>query len=102
MSFKFVRQSIDEDSIEDVLALADMGLSYKTIAREVWGDGHIETLVKRVANILNSYGIRVRDYREGLNKHGKSVIAAIRRDANVLQAIRSAAKEVTASIRKTG
>lgn len=107
MKFKLIKRSIQDQEVDQVLDLADMGMSRKCIASEVYGTTEVGTptasSLMRVHHILRDYGYRVTDYRNGRNKHGKAVIAAIRRDANVLESIRAAQKEVkTALTRKTG
>ena len=106
MKFQIVKRSIRDEEVEQVLDLADWGMSRKLIATEVYGGGEGDQPSKaslmRVHHILRDYGIRVTDYRNGRNKHGKAMISSIRREAHVLEAIRAAGKEVAAVIRKTG
>lgn len=106
MKCQIVKRSIRDEEIEQVLDLADWGMSRKLIATEVYGggDGHqpSKASLMRVHHILRDYGIRVTDYRNGRNKQGKAMISAIRREAYILEAIRAASVEVSAVIRKTG
>lgn len=106
MKFQLIRRSIQDDETEHVCALADMGMSRKLIAKEVYGaksSGEpVDGSPARVHNILATYGVRVTDYRNAANKHGRAVVAAIRREADVLSVIRSAQQEVAKAIRKTG
>ena len=107
MKFKIVRRSINEEEADQVIDLANWGMSRKLIAMEVYGtdsgsnEPHDSSLM-RVNHILHDYGVRVTDYRNGRNKYGKATIAAIRREANILDSIRAAQKEVATQIRKTG
>lgn len=106
MKFKLMKRSIKDQEVEHINDLAEMGMSHKCIAKEVYGTtsngGASLNSLQRIQNLLSSQGIRVTDYRNAKNQHGKSVIAAIRREANVLESIRAAQKRVVASLRKTG
>lgn len=106
MKFKIVRRSIKDEEAEQVLDLADWGMSRKLIAKEVYGSTAsgepTQGSLMRVHTILGVYGIRVTDYRNGRNQQGRAVISAIRREANVLESIRTATKEVATLARKTG
>lgn len=106
MKFKLVRRSINEAEADQVLNLAAWGMSRKLIANEVYGtmtNGEpTQGSLMRVHHILRDYGGRVTDYRNGKNQNGRGVIAAIRREADILPAIRAAQKEVAALVRKIG
>ena len=107
MKFKIVRRSIQDQEIDHVLDLADMGFARKLIAKTVYGsDKNGEPTrgsLMRVHHILASWGIGVTSYRNGENDHGKAVIAAVRREADIIKAIRAAGKDVVATMtRKTG
>ncbi len=107
MKFKLVRRSIPEAEADQVIDLANMGMSRKLIAREVYGGADSEgepthSSLMRVHHILSTWGVGVTTYRNGGNKEGRAVIAAIRREANILDSIRAAQKEVTTALSKTG
>jgi len=106
VKFKLTARSIESEEVSHVIDLADMGMSRKLIAKEIYGSTSDEEptpkSMMRVHHILRDYGVRVTDYRNGKNKHGKSVIAAIRRDSNILQSIRLSGKMLNALIRKAG
>lgn len=106
MRFTLVRRSIKEAEADQVIALADAGMSRKLIAQEVYGSDSkgkpLRSSLARVHHILYAWGVGVTAYRNGQNKHGRAIIAAIRREADVLGAIRAAGKEVAALVRKTG
>jgi len=107
MKFKIVRRSIQSQEAEQVLDLADMGLSRKLIAKEVYGTDKsgepTRGSLMRIHHILASWGVGVTSYRNGENKHGKAVISAIRREADIIVAIRAAGKDVVATMtRKIG
>lgn len=107
MKFKLVKRAIRDEEADQVIDLAEWGMSRKLIAAEVYGNqGNGEPTPgsrMRVDHILRDYGIRVTDYRNGRNRNGKTMITAIRREANVLESIRAAQKEVVAGLtRKIG
>lgn len=93
---------VDGPETDFILHLAKAGLSYRCIAQEVYGstsDYHIS----RIGYILSWEEVRVTDYRNGKNSTGRAMIAAIRRDANILSTIRQAAGRVTEAMKiKTG
>jgi len=94
---------VDEPETEFILHLARAGMSYACIAQEVYGS-KTDYHVKRVGYILAYEEVRVTDYRNGKNQTGRAMIAAIRREADVLGAIREAAGQATEAVkvRKTG
>ena len=106
MKFKIIKRSIKNEEVDQVLNLADWGMSRKLIAKEVYGSTAsgkpTQCSLMRIHTILRDYGIRVTDYRNGRNQQGRAMISAIRRETDVLESIRIATKEVTALIRKTG
>lgn len=106
MKFKLVRRSIQDQEADHVIDLANMGMSRKLIAKEVYGADSAgeasHSSLMRVHHILSSWQVRVSDYRNGKNKQGRAVIAAIRREADVLESIRAAQKEVSQALRKIG
>lgn len=106
MKFKIVKQSIKDEEVDQVLDLADWGMSRKLIAQEVYGSTAsgepAQGSLIRVHTILRDYGIRVTDYRNGKNHQGKVMISAIRQEAHVLESIRTATREVMTLARKTG
>lgn len=106
MKFKLVQRSIQDAEADQILDLANWGMSRKLIAKEVYGtmaNGEpTQGSLMRVHHILRDYGTRVTDYRNGQNRQGKAMIYAIRREAEVLDAIRAAQKEVATLVRKTG
>jgi len=94
---------VDGPETDFILHLAKAGMSYRCIAQEVYGstsDYH----VSRIGYILSYEEVKVTDYRNGKSPTGRAMIAAIRRDANVLSAIRQAASRVTGALKaqKTG
>jgi hypothetical protein len=103
--FKLIRRTIDDTEADHVLELAHAGMSRKLIATEVYGsDRNGEPLLssmQRVHHILRWYGVRCTDYRNGKNKLGRAMIAAIRREADVTEAIRTATKQMAAALKKT-
>ena len=106
MKFIIVRRSIKDGEADQVLDLAAWGMSRKLIANEVYGttaNGEpTQGSLMRVHHILRDYGGRVTDYRNGRNQNGRGMIAAVRREADILAAIRAAQKEVATLVRKTG
>ena len=106
MKFKLIKQCIKDEEADQVIDLANWGMSRKLIASEVYGtQGNGEAThssLMRVNHILATWDVRVTDYRNGKNKYGRSIIPAIRREADVLESIRVAAKEVTTRMSKTG
>lgn len=94
---KFVKQRIEEPETEMVIELAHAGMSYACIAREVWGEEG-PSAVQRVGFILSWEGVRVRDYRNGRNQLGKTMIAAIRRGANLIGHIKAASVKAAAKV----
>lgn len=105
MKIKIVKRSISDAEADQVIDLANWGMSRKLIAREVYGSdaqGEPSHSLMRVHHILRDYGIRVTDYRNGRNPNGRAMISAIRREANVIESIRAASKEVAMLARKTG
>lgn len=103
--FKLVRRSIKDDEADHVIALADAGMSRKLIATEVYGSDRngnpLRSSMQRVHHILAFWGIRCTDYRNGQNKLGRAMIASIRRNADVISAIRASTQEVVATLKKT-
>ena len=100
MKFKIVRRSIQEEEVDQVIELANWGMSRKLIAKEVYrstanGEPTQGSLI-RVRYILQDYEIRVTDYRNGRNKQGKALIGAIRREAHILDSIRAASRHTRA------
>ena len=91
-----------------ILEFARAGMSYRLIAAEVYGRGKngkpSRSAVCRVGYILNCEGVGVSDYRNGQNAIGRATISAIRRDANLLEAIRAASGRIVTTLRrrKTG
>lgn len=106
MKFKIVPRSVQDAEADQVIDLADMGMARKLIAKEVYGSDSkgepSHSSLMRIQHILSYWGVGVTAYRNGKNKHGKAVIAAIRREGDVLGSIRAAQKEVAALVRKTG
>ncbi len=106
MKFKIVRRSIRDEEVDQVIELANWGMSRKLIAKEVYGSTAnrepTQGSLMRVHYILRDYEIRVTDYRNGRNKQGRALISAIRREAQVLDSIRAASKNMAALARKTG
>lgn len=106
MKFKLIKRSIQDHEADQVIDLANVGMSRKLIAKEVYGSNSkgqpSDSSIIRVSHILSTWGVGVTAYRNGANKYGKAMIAAIRREANVLSCIRAASKEVAALVRKTG
>jgi len=102
MKFKLIARSIQDHEADHVIDLGSMGMSRKLIASEVYGSNKkgecTHSSLMRVHHILRDYGIRVTDYRNGRNKEGKAVIAAIRREAEILPAIRAAQKVVATAM----
>jgi hypothetical protein len=86
-----------------VVDLAQAGMSYACIATEVYGtmaNGQpSESSVKRVGYILAWEQVRVTDYRNARNPMGKSMVAAIRRGAKVIEHIRVASAKAAAATR---
>lgn len=106
MKFTIVRRSIQDAEADQVIDLARMGMARKLIAEEVYdsdtkGEPSQSSLM-RVHHILSYWGVGVKEYRNGKNKEGRAVIAALRRGANILVAIRAASKEVASALRQTG
>lgn len=89
MRLKLVKHKVKDQEWENVVALGNVGMSHKHIASEVYGDDD-DASVGRVRYILYMEETRVTDYRNGRNSMGRSMVAAIRREANVLSAIRKA------------
>lgn len=106
MSIKIVSRSIQDAECDHVVELAMWGIARKMIAMEVYGttkDGEpSERSLMRVHHILRAFEIGVTDYRMGRNKNGKTMLTAIRRETDIVDAIRVASKEVLAQFRKTG
>ena len=96
------RMPVDEPEAEFIVNLARAGMSYACIAREVYGKA-TDYHVKRVGYILTYEEVKVTDYRNGVGKNslGRAMITAIRREANIISAIRSAASKAAEAIRKT-
>lgn len=94
---------VDEPETEFILQLARAGMSYACIAQEVYGSKTIYH-INRIGYILAYEKVRVTDYRTGKNPTGRAMIAAIRRDADVIGAIRKAAslQADAVKIRRTG
>ena len=96
MSLTFVKRTVADAEIEFILNLAEMGMSYAEIAKQVWGEdcckrnGRVkENHISRISYVLRDYDVRVGDYRNARNLHGKAVIAACKRGDNLLASIRS-------------
>lgn len=101
MQFRLVKRSIEDAEAGHVEDLAAMGMSIKLIAEEVYGAGSSKNskVLHRVHHLLYSKQLRLSDYRNGRNKHGKAVIAAIRREANILDNIRAAVSKTSNAMR---
>lgn len=82
---------------DQVLSLARIGFSARRIAKEVYGS---ELFSHRVGYVLYKNESGVTPYRNGENDLSKTILSAIRRDVNIMEAIRSAGKQVTATLRK--
>jgi hypothetical protein len=82
---------------DQVLGLAGVGFTAKRIAKEVYGS---EDFHHRVGYVLYKNASGVTLYRNGKNDLGRSILAAMRREVNILDAIRSAGKQVTTALRK--
>lgn len=81
-----------------ILSLANAGMSYACIAKEVYGAVTVSG-VRRIGYILTWEAVRVTDYRNARNSIGRAMISAIRQKADVIAAIRAAVSK--AAIRKT-
>lgn len=101
---KLVPHSVRDSEVDHVLDLARVGMSRRLIATEVFGkmkNGEPDdSSLQRVAYILAREQVGVTEYRNGKNATGRAMIAAIRREANVLTAIRTAATATTAAMKK--
>lgn len=107
MKFTLVKRSIQDAEADHILDLADWGMARKFIAAQVYGSNTrgepTPSSIARVDHVLRDYGKRVTDYRGGKNQFGKAISAAIRREANVLNSVRAATREVVAKLAcKTG
>jgi hypothetical protein len=89
---------IKDPETEHVLELARAGMARKLIATEVYGTDPCG--LQRVHYILGRERTGVTEYRNGKNSLGRSVIAAIRREANIIGAIRQAAKRQSAAFKR--
>ena len=102
---RLMKHDVTEPETHRILELAKAGMSYALIAAEVYGtkaNGEpTDISVRRIGYILSREGVGVTDYRNGHNSLGRAVIAAIRREANILQSIRSAAREVAVKVRES-
>jgi len=90
---------VDEPETDFILSLARAGMSYACIAQEVYGKKS-EYHIRRVSYVLAWERVKVTDYRNGKNPMGRGMISAIRRDANILDAIKAAASQVGEAVRK--
>jgi hypothetical protein len=101
---KLVARHLADEEWVYIVALADAGMSWKFIAKEVYGtqkNGEpSESSVLRVKYILQNEGTKVTDYRNGKNRLSRSMVSAIRKEADVLSAIRSATAETTAALKR--
>jgi hypothetical protein len=97
------RMRVDDPETDMIVQLAKAGMSYKCIAQEAYG-ASTDYHVARVGYILAWEEVKVTDYRNGKNQMGRAMIAAIRREADVLDAIRTAAGQAAEAtkVRKTG
>jgi len=97
MKYKLVARHIKDQEADHAIDMARWGFSHRKIAGEVYGtdkQGHVsDRQVRRIGTILYGWGIKVKDYRNGQNKEGKAVLAAVRCDTNLLDAVREAGKE---------
>lgn len=92
------RTRVDEPETDIILQLAKAGMSYACIAQEVYGN-KTAYYIHRIGYILSYEEVKVTDYRNGRNSTGRAMIAAIRRGANVLASIRTAAQRQTQSMK---
>ncbi len=104
MKLKIVKHKVQDQEWEHVVALGTVGMSHKCIAAEVYGSIKDEepsvSSLHRVAYILHMEETKVTDYRNGRNPTGRSMICAIRREANILEAIRKATGQTVAALKK--
>jgi len=95
---KVVTRRLGEFETDHVIELAHMGFSYNSIAFETYGgdsDGIVNgKSVDRVKYILKREEVGVREYRNMKNTFARSIVAAIRREVDIVQVIRSASKQV--------
>jgi len=65
------RRIVTESEAWRVELLGDWGFSYKFIAKRVWGCDGLAS-VRAVGRVLKAAGMKVKDYRNGLNEIGES------------------------------
>ena len=99
--FRLVKMmQVNQPETDFILTLARAGMSYSCIAKEVYGES-TESGIRRIGYILAWEGVKVTDFRNARNSLGRAMVSAIRREADILSAIRVASNRAAAAIRKT-
>lgn len=96
---KFVKRTVVDSESDQIINMAQAGMSYHCIASEVYGTDKrgepSDGCITRIGYILQREDVRVTDYRNARNSLGKAMINAIRRGANIIESIRTSSQQMS-------
>lgn len=94
---------ITESNRSTILDMAKHGFSYACIANKVWGvsrgkpiDSETKYLIR---SVLQQENVRLLDYRNGENAISKSIIGALKKRLNVIDALKKAASKSSPTLK---